>query len=156
MKIARSFAAMIAGVALAVGMPAFAADDHGHGKDHDHGGEKSHFNVKAPETLKDAWALITAKVAEADAALGAKNLEVAHEAGEHLEAAVHTLEAKSDVVAADAKAKLASALKQADKAVDELHHAMEEKDADAAQGALAKLKGLLPLVEGLYPAGALK
>ena len=62
---------------------------------------------------------------------------------------------ESDMVAADRRTKLTAVLKQLDKAADELHHAGEDKNADAAGLALKKMKGLLPAVEGLYPAGAL-
>lgn len=74
---------------------------HGHdnGKDHDHSKENSHFEVVAPASVKDAWTLTTAKLA-------------VHEASEQMEAALHTLQEKSDVVAADTKSKLASALNQ--------------------------------------------
>ena len=51
------------------------------------------------------------------------------------------------------KTKLASVLKQLDKSADDLHHAAEAKDAGAAALGVKKIKGLLPLVEGLYPAG---
>ena len=141
---------------LVLGGSAFAADSHDHGKEHAHGKEENHFKVAAPETVRDAWTLMTAKVAAADTALTAKDVSAVHEASEHMEAAVHTLQEKSDMVAADARAKVASALKQLDKAVDEIHHSTEDKNADAAAAALTKIKGLLPLVEGLYPAGTLK
>lgn len=68
-----------------------------------------------------------------------------------MEAALHTLQEKSDVVAADTKSKLASALNQSDKAVDEVHRSYEEKDGEAAGAGLVEIKGLLPLVEGLSP-----
>ena len=60
------------------------------------------------------------------------------------------------MVAADQKGKLTAVLKQLDKAADELHHAGEDKNADAASLALKKMKGLLAVVEGLYPAGSLQ
>ncbi|MGQ0672677.1 MAG: hypothetical protein ACT4N2_07350 [Hyphomicrobium sp.] len=156
MTMKRTLTALAAALALGLALPALAEEGHDHGTGHDHSKEKSHFDVKAPETVRDAWTLITAKVAESEAALAAAKLDDVHAAGEHLEAAVHTLEAKSDMVAEASKGKLASALKQLDKAVDELHHGAEDKKADVASAALSKLKGLLPLVEGLYPAGALK
>jgi hypothetical protein len=59
------------------------------------------------------------------------------------------------MVTGDAKKKLTAALKQLDKAADELHHSAEGKDADATSLNLKKVKGLLPLIQGLYPAGAL-
>lgn len=155
MTFVRTLSRLLASALLAIAAPAYAADGHSHGKEHAHGEAESHFEVKAPERVKDAWAMITGKVAEAESALGAKNLEVAHSAGEHMEAAVHALKDKSDMVAVEARAKLASALKQLDKSVDELHHAAEDTDADAALAALTKIKGLLPLIEGLYPAGTL-
>jgi len=156
MKTTQTLAAVFASLLLGVSMPTLAADGHDHDKAHEHGAEKSHFEVKAPESVKDAWALISAKVAEVDAALAATKLDDVHAAGEHLEAAVHTLESKSDMVGEASKAKLASALKQLDKAVNELHHGAEDKQTDTVAAALTKIKGLLPLVEGLYPAGSLK
>ena len=82
-------------------------------------------------------------------------LEPIHELAEQIGAAVHTLEDKSDMVSGDAKTKLAAALKQLDKAADELHHSAEGKDADATSLNLKKVRGLMPLIQGLYPAGAL-
>lgn len=146
---------------LALSYPALAAEGHDHGKEHSHdeghshGAADNHFSVKAPETVKDAWALITTKVSETETALSAKNIDTAHEASEHLHAAVHTLESKPDAVPAESQTKLSSVLKQLDKAVDELHHGAEDKNVEAAEAALTKFKGLLPLVEGLYPAGTL-
>lgn len=152
----RRFATLAVGALLALGSPTWAEDGHDHGKEHPHGAKEAHFDVKAPDNVKDAWALLTTKAAELETALGAGDLKAAHEDGEYLEAAVHTLQAKSETVAPDAKAKLTSALKQLDKAVDELHHAAEENSADGSQVALTKIKGLLPLVEALYPDGTLK
>lgn len=153
---------LLATATLAVSVPALAEDKHGAGdghqhaaEGHDHGKEKAHFEKKAFGTVKEAWGFITAQVAEVEKHVAAKAVEPVHEIGEHLEGAIHTLEEKSDMVAADQKAKLSAVLKQLDKAADELHHAGEEKNADAAGLALKKMKGLLPAVEGLYPAGAL-
>jgi len=150
MKWVRS--AVLAAVAcLVLASPAMAQK-----KDHDHGKEKAHFKVTPPPSLKEAWTLITTKVAEAEKHLADKKLEPIHEIGEQLEAAVHVLEEKSDMVTGDKKTRLASALKQLDKAVDDLHHAAEDKDAGKIGIEIKKIKGLLPLVEGQYPAGALK
>ena len=74
---------------------------------------------------------------------------------EHLEAAVHVLKEKSTMVSGDKKTRLASAIKQLDKAVDELHHAAEEKDASKMGLGLNKIKGLLPLIQAQYPSGTL-
>jgi len=157
MKLRRVSVALLGATALAIASTALAGEGHDHGKDHDRkAAAESHFDTAAPATVKEAWALITGKVSEAEAALAAKNLHAAHEASEHMEAAVHTLQEKSDMVAVDAKTKVASALKQLDKAVDEIHHSTEEEDAEAASATLAKIKGLMPLVEKLYPSGALK
>lgn len=155
MIIKRTAIMFVSAATLAFAYPVFAAGDHDHDKAHDHGKAESHFQVTPPADVKAAWALLSAKVAASETALQAKDVQAAHEASEHMEAAVHTLQDKSDVPA-DAKAKLASALKQLDKAVDEIHHSTEEKDADAASAAIGKIKGLLPVVEGLYPAGTLK
>lgn len=123
-------------------------------KDHGHG-EESHFKVTPPTDVKDAWALITTKVSEAEKSLAAKQLEPVHEAGEHLEAAVHVLKEKSTMVSGDKKTRLISAIEQLDKAVDELHHAAEEKDSSRAGLELRKIKGLLPLIQAQYPSGTL-
>jgi soluble cytochrome b562 len=156
MKVNKTMTALALGAALALGQAAVADDGHDHGNDHAYGEKEAHFQVKAPDNVKEAWTLLTTKTSEVEKALGATDLKAAHEGGEYLEAAVHTLQEKSDMVPAEAKAKLASALKQLDKSVDELHHAAEEGNADASQSALTKIKGLLPLVEGLYPAGSIK
>ena len=155
MKLQRISLAVVATVAaLALAAPAWAQkkDAHGHG----HGKEEKHFKVTPPADLKAAWTLITTKVAEAGTLLADKKVEPIHEIGEQLEAAVHVLEEKSTMVTGDKKTRLASALKQLDKAVDDLHHAAQEKDAARVGAELKKIQGLLPLVEGQYPAGALK
>lgn len=140
--------------AMASATPLLAKEGHEHAADHDK--EKSHFQVAPPPTVKDAWALLTTKIAEAEKHLSESKLGPVHEIGEHLEAAVHTLQEKSDMVAADKKSNLSSALKQLDKAVDALHHAAEEGDAAHTTTELKKVAALMPLIESLYPAGALK
>jgi G3E family GTPase len=79
-----------------------------------------------------------------------------HEIGEQLEVAVHVLQSKSDMVTDAARKRLDSALTQLDKSIDGLHHAAEENDAAQATLELGKIKGLLPLIESQYPAGALR
>jgi hypothetical protein len=136
-------------------------DDHDHGKGgHDHGkdhghDDKSHFEAKTFSSVKEAWSFLATTTAEAEKLLAAGKVEPIHELAEHIGGAVHTLEDKSDMVTGDAKTKLAAALKQLDKAADELHHSAEAKDADGTTLNLKKVKGLLPLVQSLYPAGAL-
>jgi hypothetical protein len=124
--------------------------------EHDHGEEAKHYKVTPPADIKAAWTLVTTKVAEAEKHLADKKTEPVHEIGEQLEVAVHVLQEKSDMVADNAKARLASALTQLDKAIDGMHHAAEDKDAAQAALELGKIKGLLPLVEAQYPAAALK
>jgi len=144
--------AMIAAtVAFAFITPGLAQKKH----DHAHGKDK-HFKVTPPADIKAAWSLITTKVAEANRLLADKKVEPIHEIGEQLEAAVHVLQEKSPMVTGDRKIRLSSVLKQLDKAVDDLHHAAEDKDAARVGLELKKIQGLLPLVEGQYPAGALK
>lgn len=162
MKSRNVVVSMITAVGLVFAAPALAEDKHDHSNGHKHDAEhghaesKPHFETAAFSNVKDAWAAIIAQVAEAEKNLGEKKLEPVHRAGEQIEGAVHTLEEKSDMVAADAKPNLTSALKQLDKAVDDLHHAAEKADQATAELSLKKIKGLLPLVEGLYPAGTLK
>ena len=115
----------------------------------------SHFKVTPPADLKAAWTLITTKVSEAEKSLAAKQLDPIHEIGEHIEAAVQVLEEKSTMVSGDKKTRLTSTLKQLDKAVDEFHHAAEEKDASKVGLGLSKIKSLLPLIQAQYPSGAL-
>lgn len=156
MKVKKVIVSGATALGLAFSFPALAEDKHDHGADHGHTDAKPHFEKANFTNVKEAWAAIVAQVAEAEINLVEKKLEPIHRAGEQMEAAVHTLEEKSDMVAADAKPKLASALKQFDKAVDDLHHAAEKADLATAELSLKKIKGLVPLVEGLYPAGALK
>lgn len=143
------------------GIQLAANDDHDHGKGgHDHGKDhghedKSHFEAKSFASVKEAWSFIASATADAEKLLADGKLEPIHELAEHIGSAVHTLEDKSDMVTDDAKTKLAAALKQLDKAADDLHHSAEGKDADGAALNLKKVKGLLPLVQSLYPAGAL-
>ena len=138
-----------------VGLLQVAANEgHDHAAEHGHE-EKAHFESKTFASVKEAWSFIKANVAEAEKLASENKLEPIHEIGEHIASAVHTLEDKSDMVTGDAKSKVSAALKQLDKAADELHHSAEKADADAIALNLKKLKGLLPLVEGLYPPGAL-
>jgi hypothetical protein len=123
-------------------------------KDHEHGKEP-HFKVTPPAHVKAAWTLITTKVSEAEKNLAAKKFDPTHEIGEHIEAAVHVLKDKSPMVADDKKARLSSAIEQLDKAVDDFHHAAEEKDASRMGLGLSKIKGLLPLLRAQYPSGTL-
>ena len=137
------------------GMKVAAGEDgHDHAGEHGHD-DATHYEAKSFASVKEAWSFLAAKVPEAEGLAASKSLDPLHELGEQMASAVHTLEEKSDMVAGDAKTKLASALKQLDKAADDLHHAAEAKDADGAQISVKKMKGLLPLVQGLYPAGAL-
>jgi hypothetical protein len=142
--------AVTAAILCALATTTLAQDKHGHGK------EEKHFKVTPPADIKAAWSLITAKLADAGKLLAEKKVEPIHEITEHLEAAVHVLGEKSDMVTGEKKARLTSALKQLDKAVDELHHGAEEKDAARVGVELKKIQGLLPLVEAQYPAGTLK
>ena len=142
-----AFACALA-VAIAHACPAIAQKDHDHGKE-------AHFKVTPPADLKAAWTLITTKVSEAEKSLAAKQLDPIHEIGEHIETAVQVLEEKSTMVSGDKKTRLTSTLKQLDKAVDEFHHAAEEKDASKVGLGLSKIKSLLPLIQAQYPSGAL-
>lgn len=156
MTVQKAIVSGVAALGLIFSLPALAEDKHDHGADHGHTDSKPHFEKANFTTVKEAWAAIVAQVAEAEKNLGEKKLEPVHRAGEQIESAIHTLEEKSDMVTADAKPKLASVLKQLDKAVDDLHHAAEKADPAMAELSLKKIKGLIPLVEGLYPTGALK
>jgi len=146
------FIVLAAGVGLVLGI----AEPGAAQKKHDHAKEEKHFKVTPPATLKEAWTWVAAKTAEAEKHLVDKKLEPIHELGEQLGAAVHVLQEKSDMVTGDKKTRLASALKQLDKAVDDLHHAAEDKEAGKIGIEIKKIKGLLPLVEAQYPPGVLK
>ncbi len=140
---------LAAASAVAFATPAFAADKHNHG-DKGHA-EKSHFKIAPPADVKAAWVMITESVAAAEA-----KADAADEAAEKLEVAFHTLEEKSAMVTGEARTRLASVLKQADKATDAFHHGADDKDAAKVAAELKKIKALLPLIEAQYPAGALK
>lgn len=156
MTFQRNLIAAISACAIAGALPASAEDKHDHGGEHGHTEEKAHFDKVSFGSVKEAWAFMKAKVGEAETLVSENKIEPVHEIGEQLEGAIHTLEEKSDMVTEANKPKLASVLKQLDKSADELHHAAEGKDADAAALGVKKIKGLLPLVEGLYPAGTLQ
>lgn len=148
--------------ALSLTTPAYAGKyGHDHSKDsatHDTAnghGDQQHFDKKVFNGVKDAWAFIKMKVAEADQLLAEKKIGPVHEIGEQLVAAVNTMQSKSDMVSGDAKAKLSSILTQLEKAADELHHSAEKGDADATALGLKKVKGLLPVVQSLYPTDVL-
>lgn len=140
--------------ALLVALGLFGAEaSWAHGtKEH---AKEAHFKVTPPADVKAAWALITAKLGEVEKNLAAKQLDPIHELGEQLEAGAHVLAEKSTMVADDKKARLTSALKQLDQAIDDLHHAAEGKDAGKIGLQLSKIKGLLPLIQSQYPQGAL-
>lgn len=140
---------LAAASAVAFATPSLAGDKHNHG-DKGHA-DKSHFKITPPADVKAAWTMITQSVASAEA-----KPEAVHEAAETLEVAFHVLEEKSAMVTGEAKTRLASVLKQADKANDALHHGAEDKDAAKVAAELKKIKALLPLIEAQYPAGVLK
>jgi len=151
MTLSRLLVVLAAAGSLAIALPALAQkkDDHGHGKE-------SHFKVTPPADLKAAWSLISTKVAEAEKSIAENKIEPVHEITEHIEAAVHVLQEKSTMVTGEKQTRLTSVLKQLDKAVDDLHHAAEDKKAAQVGVEVKKIKGLLPLIEGQYPAGTLK
>jgi len=151
MILSRVLVVVAAICSLGAASPAVAQkkDDHGHAKE-------SHFKVTPPADLKAAWTLLSTKLGEAEKNLIEKKVEAIHEVAEHLEAAVHALQEKSTMVTGDKQTRLASALKQLDKAVDDLHHAAEDKKTAQVGIEIKKIRGLLPLVESQYPAGALK
>ena len=117
--------------------------------------EERHFKVATPVDIKAAWLQISTKVIDAEKLLADKQTEALHEIGEQLEVAVHVLKEKSTMVTGDKQARLASVLEQLDKAVDDLHHAAEDKDAEQTRLELSKIKSLLPLVVAQYPPGVL-
>lgn len=141
--------ALAAFAAIAFSAQSIAGEKHSHG-DKGHA-DKTHFKVTSPADVKAAWAMITESVAAAEA-----KADAADESAEKLEVAFHTLEEKSSMVTGEAKARLASVLKQADKATDAFHHSAEEKNAAKAAAELKKIKALLPLIEAQFPAGILK
>lgn len=156
MTIPKSVISVIAACALAGSVPAIAEEKHDHGSEHGHSEKKAHYENVSFGSVKEAWTFMKTKVGEAETLVSEDKIEAVHEIGEQLEGAIHTLEEKSDMVTAENKSKLASVLKQLDKSADELHHAAEAKDATAAALGVKKIKGLLPLVEGLYPSGTLQ
>ena len=156
MTFQKTFVAGIVACAIAGAQPASAEDKHNHGAEHGHSEKKAHFEKVSFGSVKEAWAFMKTKVGEAETMVGENKLEDVHKIGEQLEGAIHTLEEKSDMVTAENKTKLASVLKQLDKSADDLLHAGEAKDASAAALGVKKIKGLLPLVEGLYPSGSLQ
>jgi hypothetical protein len=139
-------------MALCIGMfapVAMAQDKHGHA-------DTSHFKVAEPADVKAAWTLILAKLGEAEQLLVAKNMDAIHEGTENVKVAVHVLQEKSTMVSGDKQTRLKSVLSQLDKAADALHHAAEDKNVEQVALEIKKIKGLLPLVEGQFPAGVLK
>lgn len=157
MKLKQAVVAAVAALAIGTALPVFAADEAGH--DHKAGeaghGDEAHFAKKSFGSAKEAWGFVSEKTAEAEQLVASNKLEPVHEIGEQLGSAIHALEEKSDMVAAENKSKLASVLKQMDKAADDLHHAAEKGDAAASSLSVKKVKGLLPVLQGLYPSGSL-
>lgn len=145
----------LASLCLALCPPAWAEKDE-HGHEHKHEEAKSHDDAKALGSVKEAWTLLSTKVAEADQHAAAAKFDLIEPVAHDLESVVKTLSEKSGMVEEGKKANLASAIKQLDKAVEAMHHAAEEKDAAAVGGETKKIRGLMPLIEGLYPAGTLK
>ena len=150
MKVTKLFAMTVAIAAMFAASPLMAEGKHEHGDKTGHD-DKAHFKVTPPADVKAAWTMITTSLSAAEA-----KPESVHESAETLEVAFHALEEKATMVTGDAKARLASALKQADKSNDALHHGAEDKDAAKVAGELKKLRALLPLIEAQFPAGVLK
>ena len=135
---------------LACASPVLAQDTHNHGDKVAHS-DATHFKVAPPADVKAAWAMIVDSMATAES-----QPDNVHEAAEKLEVAFHALGEKSATVTGEAKNRLTSVLKQADKANDALHHGAEAKDSAKVSAELKKIKALLPLIEAQFPAGALK
>ena len=118
----------------------------------DHGQGLDHFDVTPPSSVKDAWALIGAKFAEAKLELAHHNLASVHRASEHIESAVHVMTEKAD---AQHSAVLISALGELDQSVVALHRAAEHGQPLAAASKLEELRIHLRSIEALYPSGGL-
>ena len=144
---------------LVLAHPLPAAADKKPGDGHDDGkpaGQGSPSTAKAYGSVKEAWTMLSQRVAAIDKLLAVKQIAEIGAMGDDLESVFITLKEKSDMVAPEKKANATSAVKQLDKALDSIHEAAEAKDADRIAGELKKVTALMPVIEGLYPAGALK
>lgn len=147
---------------IGLAIPAYAAGGHeqgteshtteaskAHGDSHGNN-EKPHFAVNKPETVETAWAMIDETIVSARQALKDNNIDVLHEAGEKLAAAVAALHDHPQAVKEVNGEKLTSALDQLTKTVDRFHHAAEDKDMVGATEALDLLENQKSLVQSLY------
>ena len=154
--IARSSLILSLLLTLPLATAALADDGHDHGKGHDTAAETKHHAEKSFATPKDAWSFLKEKIAVAETSAAEKKLEPIHELAEQMQGAVLVLEGKVDAVPEASRTRLTSALKQLKKGTDELHHGAEDNDMAQATAAIIKIKGLLPLIAGLYPAGTIR
>jgi uncharacterized cupredoxin-like copper-binding protein len=108
-----------------------------------------------PADLGSAWAALGAArdAIAADAESG--SLKDIHAKSEPLPAMAQRLLDLSPDLAADKRARVEGAVKQVARVADALHVAADKGDAARTRAELGRLDGLLELIAGQYPAGAL-
>lgn len=148
------------GAFVLLALPLTVGADSGHDEPQHKASEAEHeghhgSSTSQPANLAGAWtALMTARDAIAgDVESGA--LGEIHEKAEAFPGLVAELLEQSADLDASKRTRVEGAAKQVGRIADALHEAADGGDAAGTQKALSRLDGLLELIRGQYPAGAL-
>ena len=124
---------------------AFAGENHTH--DHDHGhSHGSKLEIAIPEKLSDLWKSIEAEHANLSAAIEKKDIPVAHDAEQHLQAFLKAIPTKTAALEESTRARIDGQAKNLARAYDGVHHASDDKAWDKAKSALKKAEGSMKLL----------
>lgn len=132
---------LLAITTLAIAPIAIAGENHGH--DHGHG---SQIETAIPEKLSDLWKSIESEHAKLSAAIEKKDIPVAHDAEQHLQAYLNAIPAKTAALEESARARIDGQAKNLARAYDGVHHASDDKAWDKASSALKKAEGSMKLL----------
>ena len=121
----------------------FAGENHSHDHGHDHG---SKLEVAIPEKLSDLWKSIEAEHAKLSAAIEKKDIPVAHDAEQHLQAYLKAIPAKTSALEESVRTRIDGQAKNLARAYDSVHHASDDKEWDKATSSLKKAEGSMKLL----------
>ncbi len=147
MKFERSVVLVLAVAAFVAGSGA-CADEESHHEGTSHGASE-------PEGLAGAWTALWSARDGIAADVEAGRLETIHDKVEPIPALAQALLRESGDLEPAKRARVESAVGQIPKVADGLHEAADAGDADRTRRELKRLDGLLQLIRGQYPAGAL-
>ncbi len=135
-------------LALFLGViPVFAHDD---GDEHSHAAPaEDHAGTGA------AWKVVEENMRAIEAAIEAKQYQAIHDLEAKVSSGLRYLEKNSPMVTGEKATRLSSALAQALRLADSVHHAADKSDMPMTRVQFRKLQAALKLVKAQYPAEAL-